>query len=423
MSSPSSPERAHLPPSSSLAIHLDLVGGLAGDMFVAAMVDALPALAAPVAKALAAVAPPGADLPACADTSSGGLRAKRFGLAPGSAYRKRDKDSHGGTSYRELQCTLNAKTLETSTREHALAILALLADAEARVHGTTIDDVHFHEIGDWDSLMDVVAAGCIVAHLPGARWTASTLPLGGGTVSTVHGVLPVPAPATSLLLEGYRWRDDGIAGERVTPTGAAILRHLMSPADVAARSEGGRLLGAGAGAGTRTLAGRPNIVRALVFERTAPATAQTLDGDAVAILEFDIDDMTGEEIAHASDRLRALPGVIDVSVGTRVGKKARPTADFRILAQPAAAANVAHVCFSETSTLGLRVREERRHVLRRSEVATTRNEAAVRVKVAERPGGMRTGKAEHDDVAADEGLDTRRRTRASAVRQALDDES
>ena len=132
--------------------------------------------------------------------------------------------------------------MSAATREHALALLALLGEAEAHVHGIPVDDVHFHELADWDSLLDLVAAGCIAARLEGARWTASALPLGGGTVRTAHGLLPVPAPATSYLLTGYPWRDDGIGGERVTPTGAAILRHLVPAADCGGWREAGRLV-------------------------------------------------------------------------------------------------------------------------------------------------------------------------------------
>ena len=174
-----------------------------------------------------------------------------------------------GTAYPSLRRRLVDAPLSASTREHALALLALLADAEARVHGTTPDDVHFHELADWDSLMDVVAAGCIAAKLAGARWTASAPPLGGGSVRTAHGLLPIPAPATCVLLTGYPWHDDGIAGERVTPTGAAILRHLVPAADCDARRDAGRLVSVGCGAGTRTLPGIPNIVRALVLERAS----------------------------------------------------------------------------------------------------------------------------------------------------------
>jgi uncharacterized protein (TIGR00299 family) protein len=430
MSSPSSPE---LPPPASLAIHLDLVGGIAGDMFVAALVDALPALGDLVLAELARVRPEGSCAPAFRDATSGGLRARRFGVAraappdrhdgahdhgdgPGAAA---DAQAHAGTPYAALRGRLDDARLTPRTRKHALALLALLAEAEAHVHGIAVDDVHFHELADWDSLLDLVAAGCVAGALEGARWTASVPPLGGGTVRTQHGLLPVHAPATARLLTGYPWHDDGIGGERVTPTGAAILRHLVPAAACAADRGGGRLVAAGSGAGTRELPGTPNIVRALVFE-CLPAAGS----DAVAILEFDVDDMSGEEIANAAERLRAEGGVIDVSIGARVGKKGRPVADFRVLAEMRAADAVAGSCFVETSTLGLRVREERRRLLSRAEIGTAIDGSPLRVKVAQRPDGSRTAKTAHDDVATAPGLAARRLARAAGERSALqgDDE-
>jgi hypothetical protein len=429
MSSPSSPDEGALPPPGSLAIHLDLVGGVAGDMFVAAMVDALPALAVPVLAELEKVQPAGFAAPAFSEGHSGGLRARRFasavaprGDAHGTSLHAHGAEPHPadhGTPYPVLRDRLTAAPLAAGTRDHALALLALLADAEARAHGVGVDAVHFHELADWDSLLDVVAAGCIAAALDGTQWSASALPLGSGSVRTAHGVLPVPVPATAALLAGYPWRDDGIGGERVTPTGAAILRHLVPAARCGTHHGEGRLATIGCGAGTRELPGAPNVVRALVFDRRQSGSETVVTG-----IEFDVDDMTGEEIALAAERLRAEPGVIDVSLGIRHGKKGRPLTEFRLLVQRPAAEAVAQACFVETSTLGLRLRDERRRVLPRAEVATTVEGAARRVKVAERPGGSRTAKAAHDDVATIRGLAARRRARAAAEGKALEgDES
>jgi hypothetical protein len=438
MSSPSSADRADIPEPASLAIHLDLLGGLAGDMFVAAMVDALPALGPRVIAELEDVRPAGAAAAQYSEATTGGLRARRFGIAAaapsGLRLDPRDRGNRAfspllaiphaaGTSYATLRRTLEDAPLSAPTREHAMALLALLANAEARVHGTSVDAVHFHELADWDSLMDVVAAGCIAANLAGARWTASAPPLGGGHVRTAHGLLPVPAPATSALLTGYPWHDDGIAGERVTPTGAAILRYLVPAENCGTQRGSGRLLSVGCGAGTRALPGLPNMVRALVFEQAMDSMAGAGDkSDILTIIEFDVDDMTGEEIAIAGEHLRATAHVVDVSVGTRLGKKGRPLADFRVLLQPHAAEAVARACFSETSTLGLRLREERRRVLHRVEVTTMSEGAAMRVKLAQRPGNVRTAKAAHDDVVAVPGLQERRRARTVAVQRTLEDD-
>ncbi|MFO1395626.1 MAG: LarC family nickel insertion protein [Burkholderiales bacterium] len=409
MSSRSSPD---LPAAGSLALHLDLVGGLAGDMFVAALVDALPALEAHVMAAVQAVAPAGASLPSFAAVTQGGLAARRFGIS--TPYRHARERQ--GTSHAALVARIAAAPLSADVRTHALAILALLAQAEAAVHGIAVDGVHFHEIGDWDSLLDVVAAGTIAARLAGARWSASSVPLGHGQVKTAHGLLPVPAPATSALLAGYRVHDDGVGGERVTPTGAAILRHLVPPDACGGARGTGRLRATGYGAGTRTLAGVPNVVRVLVMD-----TATVADDDFVAVIEFEVDDMTGEELALAGDRLRAVPGVRDVSLGARAGKKGRPVTDFRVLAAPGAADAAVAACFGETSTLGVRVREERRRILRRDEVAVGAPPLAV--KRAQRPGGEVTAKAAHDDVRDAGTLAQRREVRTAAERRALDDEA
>src|SRR5271166_261884 len=231
------------------AIHLDAVGGIAGDMFVAAMLDALPELKATVLADAAAALPAGVGSPELVETTSGGLRALRFGLGDrgelaerGDAHsdhhhaghghrdervQARNKDGSRAGGFRDMASRIRSASLSPGAADQAVAILTLIAEAEAVIHRIEVNDVHFHEIADWDSLVDVVAAGSIAAALSGARWTVSALPLGGGLVNTQHGLLPVPAPATAALLTGFDWRDDGVGGERVTPTGAAILKRLV----------------------------------------------------------------------------------------------------------------------------------------------------------------------------------------------------
>lgn len=376
-----------------LAIHLDAVGGVAGDMFVAALLSARPDLAPRVFDDCAGVLPEGLA-PQLVEGTSGALAVHRFALS-GTA----PKDA---ATYTALAQRIEDAPLHPETARHAGAILRRLAEAEAAVHAVPLERVHFHEIADWDSLMDVVAAGSIAAALEGAAFTVSTLPLGGGLVRTRHGMLPVPAPATARLLAGFALADDGVSGERVTPTGAAILAHLAR----SGAPSPGRLVATGLGAGTRELPDRPNVLRALVFE-TAPA-ADGLSRERVAVLAFEVDDMTGEEIALAAERLRAEPMVLDVSLAARSGKKGRPATSFRVLAHEGAAEEIAALCLEETATIGLRM-----HVAERRTLSRESGEAAgLRVKRVVRPSGAVTVKAEADDLAGTETLGARRaRTR------------
>jgi uncharacterized protein (TIGR00299 family) protein len=397
-------------------IHLDAVGGIAGDMFVAALLDAFPDLRARVLEDARAVLPAGYE-GQLRETRSGILRGLGFGLAGETRGRGQDHghghghDHHGAGSFLDMVGRIRTAALADGSAEQAVAILTLIAGVEATIHQVPIEQVRFHEIADWDSLLDVVAAGSIAAALPGARWTVSPLPLGGGLIKTQHGMLPVPAPATAALLAGFAWRDDGVGGERVTPTGAAILRHLVGPKGGGFGSDSfqaGRLVSIGTGAGTRTLPGIPNVLRALVFEaEPAPAARER-----ITILSFEIDDMTGEETAVAADRLRVVEGVLDLSIAQVQGKKGRLMQSFRLLVRPDRADAVVERCFLETSTIGLRVAEEQRVVLPRWLARAEADGIEVGIKTVERCGRTTT-KAESDDLAADS-LAARRRLKRLA---------
>ena len=379
-------------------IHLMPLGGLAGDMFAAAMLDALPDLRDAVLAQVRAVLPPAHDPPALAPCTTHGLRALRFTVPPFA--------DRAPAAYPALAARIDAAS--GATRAIAADILRRLAQAEAQVHGCALDQVHFHEIADWDTLADVTAAGAILAALDGTSFSLAPLPLGGGTVETRHGTMPVPAPATAVLLQGLPVHDDGIAAERVTPTGAAIAAQIAA-AGLVIRPPG-RLAATGHGAGTRALPGRPNILIAQVIDTVAGAGAGTGE-DTVTVLEFDIDDMTAEEIAAACDSLRGTPGVLDLVTMPLAGKKGRTATGFRLLATPDTARAVADACFRATSTLGLRTRTEARRILARDVGSVQVAGRAIGLKAARRPDGTTTHKAESDDLAAGSLAERRRLAR------------
>jgi uncharacterized protein (TIGR00299 family) protein len=383
-------------------ILLDPIGGVSGDMFLAALLDAWPALVEPVLAAVRAALPAEYDV-SLVERSTGALPAAGLAFTGNSGV-----PTGGHDAFRKR---IGEARLAGSVQNHALEILTLLAEAEAAVHRVPIADAHFHELADWDTQADVVGAAAAIDLLDGASWHTRPLPLGAGTVRAAHGALPLPAPATAKLLEGFAFRaDDGIPGERVTPTGAAILRYLS--ADAPPPAVLGKLVATGTGAGTRRFEGVPNILRVLGF-------AEGSSADQVLVVEFDVDDQSPEDLATGLDRLRGLAGVRDVTQFAGIGKKGRLVQSVRIMADPGQRETVVSAVFAETSTLGLRLRLEERAVLPRETVVVEEGGHSVRVKVAERPGG-RSAKAEADDIAAlAANAGERASLRHSAVRKAL----
>jgi pyridinium-3,5-bisthiocarboxylic acid mononucleotide nickel chelatase len=391
-------------------IHLDLLGGIAGDMFAAALLDAFPEHEAGARASVAAVS--GAVACRAEPHGDGTLVGRRFVVEAGEP----ERGHHHHRHWASIRADLERAPLADAVRTHALAIFGHLAAAEARVHGVAPDEVTFHEVGAWDSIADVVAAAHLIDACRATGWSASPVPLGGGRVRTAHGWLPVPAPATALLLEGLDTVDDGIGGERATPTGAAILRHLCG-GGAARAAKPRRLVRSGIGFGTRRLEELPNVVRALVFAGDeAPAATPHRE---LGVIEFEVDDQSPEDLAMGLERLRAHPDIFDAVQMPVFGKKGRMAASVRLLARASAMGEAIEAAFRETTTIGLRHHVVAGATLARRSRTVEVGPVPVRVKLVDRPGGA-TAKAEADDALAHEGHARRAALRAEAERRALE---
>ena len=366
-------------------VHLDPVGGIAGDMFLAAIVDAWPDMESDIVDAMRRAGLPDSWQAEAVPGASAGITGKRFSI--GSA--DHGHDPHPTGPFREIRALLQQADLEANIRTRALDMFSRLAEVESGIHGIPVDEVHFHELAAWDSIADIVGAAAAVETL-NASWSIGALPLGSGTVQTAHGPLPVPAPATAHLLKGFMWIDDGIAGERVTPTGAVILAHL--DVDPVSSRPRGRLAATGHGLGTRTMPGQANILRLMGF---ATERRGCIGAEEVGVIVFDVDDQTSEDLAEGISRLRMVEGVLDIVQAPVTGKKGRIAITVRVLCRPRHLDDVIEHCFMQTTTIGLRWRLENRATLARTDV-TVKELPGKRVH---RPDGTDTLKVEMDAIA------------------------
>ena len=407
-------------------IQLDPVGGVAGDMFAAAVLDAWPELEPPLVTALARAGLDAIATVERVDHADDALTGSRFEVREtngadggphahgGNGHRHGAAPAHEHHLYRDIRALLEGADLDAGVRARALDMFARLAAAESAVHGVRVADVSFHEVGAFDSIADVVCAAWLIERLD-ASWSCGPLPIGRGRVDTAHGRLPVPAPATVELLRGMVVAQDTHRGERITPTGAAIVSHLAPSFEPLPGPM--RLDRAGTGFGTSRLPGTSNVLRLLAFEALGTLDA-SVRRERIAVCEFEIDDQTGEDLALALDRLRGLAGVLDVSSHAVQGKKGRLAVNVRLLVRVAAVERVLASCFRETTTLGVRWHEVSRAALARAAAEVMVDGRTVRVKSARRPGEVRTAKAEIDDLAAVAGGHAgRERVRVSAERE------
>lgn len=386
------------------AIHLDPVGGIAGDLFTAALLDTFPELWKRLNEDLKASGVPATVSWGLEQGNTNSISAKRFVV-------NQHAESPSTGHYKDIVERLRQSSMSASVIAHAVGIYRLLGEAEAAIHGVLLEQVHFHEIADWDSWVDIVAAASIINQLGSVFWSVGALPIGGGRVQTAHGLLPVPAPAAAFLLKGFQFFNDGVMGERVTPTGAAILRYLIQ--DPQSKLPSGHLLiNTGHGMGQRTLEGIPNVLRVLVMGGEISEHE-----DTVTEIAFEVDDMTPEEVGVTMDHMNASVEVLDAAYYPRFGKKGRVQFAIRILVKPSALQHVVAMCFQETSTIGLRWQTVCRHLLERHSVQVDADAVKIGVKIVQRGQGV-SAKAESSDIAGEQGLYRRRKLRLAAEQEA-----
>lgn len=303
-----------------------------------------------------------------------------------------------GRGIREIRRLVDACGAPPSVREKADRVFTAIATQEGAIHGMAPDDVHLHEVGAVDAILDVVGAVWGFELLGVDRVCCGAIQLGDGFVQAAHGTLPVPAPATLKLLEGLRVRPgpEG-AGELVTPTGAALVRVLSTgppPAEYVPRQSG-------FGAGTKDFIGRANALR-LILAELPTASAATAEGDRgvvdeLVLLAADIDDMSSEYLAAAADELRAA-GALDVVVLATQMKKGRLGARLEVLVRPDDAGEFERLIFARTTTIGVRSSRISRRALPRTEQHVAVDGHSIRVKVVRTPDGTTRMKPELDDV-------------------------
>jgi len=393
--------------------YLDCFSGISGDMFLGALIDAgvSPDLLEDSVKALdigarleiskvvrAGISATKVDVYANGEKD---LPREVFWEQHGHDHPHEHSHGHGhshehrhdhGRTLTDIHKIIEKAAISSTAKATAIEIFEALGQAEAEIHGTSIDQVHFHEVGAVDAMVDIVCAAVGAESLAVDEWVCSPLNVGGGTVKCAHGTLPVPAPATLKLLQDAPVYSSGPQVELVTPTGAAIVKTLSTrfapfPAMKIDKS--------GYGAGTRDFPEHPNLLRITIGEAEPTDRANT-SNESITVLEANLDDLSPQVLAYAMERLLA-EGALDVfSVPVQM-KKSRPGALLTVLAKMEDANRLTKTIFAETTTLGVRRHEEQRQTLSRRWETVDTTWGPVRIKIANMNGSVSNYAPEYED--------------------------
>lgn len=361
--------------------HFDCFSGISGDMVLGALVDAgveLGRLEAELRKL---------------GLEGWGISTERVKRGPLGATRvkveSREHHHHRGLS--AILERIARAGIASRAADRAKRIFTRLAEAEAKVHQVPIEQVHFHEVGAVDAIVDIAGAAIGFELLGIDEFSCSALDVGAGQVQTAHGLLPVPAPATAELLKGAPAYSSGIQRELVTPTGAAIATTLASRfTEIPPMT----LRAIGCGAGGAEIAEKPNVLRLLIGECGA-AQAEEWDRP-IAVIETNVDDMSPQVYGYFAERALEA-GALDVFSTPAQMKKNRPGLLLTILCEPGLAPKLADVVFRETTSIGVRVHEARRRCMERQIVSVTTPYGEVRMKLSRMNGSVLNAQPEYED--------------------------
>jgi uncharacterized protein (TIGR00299 family) protein len=357
----------------------DLIGGVSGDMFVAALLDA----GLPLSKLKSELKhiPLSFGLNASAKYVHG-IRAVQLRVSC--------PRNEPARSWKAIQQLIRRSKLHRAVKETGLKIFSRLAEAEAGIHGVPLDKVHFHEVGATDSIVDIISAAIAVHELELEGFHFSPVPLGRGLTGSRHGPLPVPAPATLELLKNLPVRGIDVECETVTPTGAAIISTLGKSFGAQPQM---RIEQIGYGTGQKQFIERPNLFRVLIGTSDEVLWRE----ESMLVIETNIDDMNPEFYDYVFDRLFAA-GARDVFLSSIQMKKNRPGTLLRVIAEPKDRDTLARIILRETSTIGVRFYPVERIILKRSTQSLKTRYGTIKLKVIEGPDGTKRIDPEYDDL-------------------------
>ena len=356
--------------------YFDCCAGISGDMVLGALIDS--GLDVSILRRELANLPLG-------DYSISASKDERHHIT-GTNIKVRLKESGHHRTFKEIKNIINKSSLTTKVKVLSTSIFENLAKAEAKVHGCRVDDVHFHEVGAIDSIVDIVGTAIGIEKLGIGQVYASPLPLGSGWVKTSHGRMPVPAPATLELLKGVPVASSPATSELTTPTGAAIIKTLSLSFGNMPHME---IEGTGYGIGDRSFKEIPNILRLIIGKRTG-------NTERLIIVETNMDDMNPQIYEYLMSRL-FKNGALDVFLMPIQMKKGRPAILLKVLCSENKKGNIIDTIFEETTTIGVRTYEVERHCLERRIENVSTPYGKVRVKVAERNGKVLNIQPEYED--------------------------